>query len=165
LDALTTYCSPPPPSIKPDLAKFTSLQALECCQLKDIVASKPEKLDALVADMGENWSVGQKQLLCFGRVILKRSRILFMDEATASVDSQTDAAIQKIIREEFAECTVISVAHRIPTVMDSDRVLVLDAGLVAEFDAPSKLMRRPSLFGAMVQEYASRSSSVKETAG
>jgi ABC-type multidrug transport system fused ATPase/permease subunit len=81
-----------------------------------------------VADMGENWSVGQKQLLCFGRVILKRSRILFMDEATASVDSQTDAAIQKIIREEFAECTVISVAHRIPTVMDSDRVLVLDAG-------------------------------------
>lgn len=150
--------------------------------------------------MGENWSVGQKQLLCFGRVILKRSRILFMDEATASVDSQTDAAIQKIIREEFTECTVISVAHRIPTVMDSDRVLVLDAGssrfalasfpllyslsegqaipdsenemhcvcvsgLVAEFDAPSKLMRRPSLFGAMVQEYASRSSSVKETAG
>jgi ATP-binding cassette subfamily C (CFTR/MRP) protein 1 len=81
-----------------------------------------------VADMGENWSVGQKQLLCFGRVILKRSRILFMDEATASVDSQTDAAIQRIIREEFTECTVISIAHRIPTVMDSDRVLVLDAG-------------------------------------
>ncbi|OEL34624.1 ABC transporter C family member 4 [Dichanthelium oligosanthes] len=140
-------------------------QALECCQLKDIVASKPEKLDALVADMGENWSVGQKQLLCFGRVILKRSRILFMDEATASVDSQTDAAIQRIIREEFAECTVISIAHRIPTVMDSDRVLVLDAGLVAEFDAPSKLMGRPSLFGAMVQEYASRSSSSQETDG
>nr|CAB3486518.1 unnamed protein product [Digitaria exilis] len=133
-------------------------QALERCQLKDIVASKPEKLDALVADMGENWSVGQKQLLCFGRVILKRSRILFMDEATASVDSQTDAVIQRIIREEFTECTVISIAHRIPTVMDSDRVLVLDAGLVAEFDAPSKLMGRPSLFGAMVQEYANRSS-------
>ncbi|CAL5035561.1 unnamed protein product [Urochloa decumbens] len=140
-------------------------QALERCQLKDIVASKPEKLDALVADMGENWSVGQKQLLCFGRVILKRSRILFMDEATASVDSQTDAAIQRIIREEFAECTVISIAHRMPTVMDSDRVLVLDAGLVAEFDAPSKLMGRPSLFGAMVQEYASRSSSSQETDG
>ena len=81
-----------------------------------------------VAHMGENWSVGQKQLLCFVRVILKRSRILFMDEATTSVDSQTDAAIQRIIREEFTECTVISIAHRIPTVMDSDRVLVLDAG-------------------------------------
>ncbi|RLM74168.1 MRP-like ABC transporter [Panicum miliaceum] len=135
-------------------------QALERCQLKDIVASKPEKLDALVADMGENWSVGQKQLLCFGRVILKRSRILFMDEATASVDLQTDAAIQRIIREEFAECTVISIAHRIPTVMDSDKVLVLDEGLVREFDAPSKLMGRPSLFGAMVQEHANRSSSM-----
>ncbi|CAL5028657.1 unnamed protein product [Urochloa decumbens] len=134
-------------------------KALECCQLKDIVTSKPEKLDALVADMGENWSVGQKQLLCFGRVILKHSRILFMDEATASVDLQTDAVIQRIIREEFAECTIISIAHRIPTVMDSDRVLVLDAGLVREFDAPSKLMGRPSLFGAMVQEHANRSSS------
>ncbi|TVU07241.1 hypothetical protein EJB05_47288, partial [Eragrostis curvula] len=140
-------------------------QVLERCQLKDTVASKPEKLDALVADMGENWSLGQKQLLCFGRVILKRSRILFMDEATASVDSQTDAAIQRIIREEFAECTVISIAHRIATVMDSDRVLVLDAGLVKEFDAPSTLMGRPSLFGAMVQEYASRSSSTQAVDG
>ncbi|KAF7006151.1 hypothetical protein CFC21_021216 [Triticum aestivum] len=133
-------------------------QALERCQLKDTVAAKPEKLDAQVADMGENWSVGQRQLLCLGRVILKRSRVLFMDEATASVDSQTDAAIQRIIREEFRECTVISIAHRVPTVMDSDRVLVLDAGLVKEFDTPSKLMGRPSVFGAMVQEYSSRSS-------
>lgn len=132
-------------------------QALERCQLKDTVAAKPEKLDALVADMGENWSVGQRQLLCFGRVILKCSRILFMDEATASVDSQTDAAIQRIIREEFLARTVISIAHRVPTVMDSDRVLVLDAGLVVEFDAPSKLMGRPSAFVAMAQEYASRS--------
>ncbi|CAO2034162.1 unnamed protein product [Urochloa humidicola] len=140
-------------------------QALERCQLKDIVTSKPEKLDALVADMGENWSVGQKQLLCFGRVILKHSRILFMDEATASVDLQTDATIQRIIREEFAECTIISIAHRIPTVMDSDRVLVLDAGLVREFDAPSKLMGRPSLFGAMVQEHANRSSSTQAVDG
>ncbi|KAE8788118.1 MRP-like ABC transporter [Hordeum vulgare] len=133
-------------------------QALERCQLRDTVAAKPEKLDALVADMGENWSVGQRQLLCLGRVILKRSRVLFMDEATASVDSQTDTVIQRIIREEFRECTVISIAHRVPTVMDSDRVLVLDAGLVKEFDAPSKLMGRPSVFGAMVQEYSSRSS-------
>ncbi|KAJ3669523.1 hypothetical protein LUZ60_011473 [Juncus effusus] len=133
-------------------------QALERCQLKDAVAFKPEKLDSLVVDSGENWSVGQRQLLCLGRVMLKKSRILFMDEATASVDSQTDAVIQRIIREDFSACTIISIAHRIPTVMDCNRVLVIDAGLAKEFDSPANLIERPSLFGALVQEYANRSS-------
>ncbi|VAI23968.1 unnamed protein product [Triticum turgidum subsp. durum] len=133
-------------------------QALDRCQLKEAVTSKPEKLDASVVDNGENWSVGQRQLLCLGRVMLKHSKILFMDEATASVDSQTDAVIQRIIREDFAECTIISIAHRIPTVMDCDRVLVVDAGLAKEFDRPAALIERPSLFGALVQEYANRSS-------
>ncbi|GJN09844.1 hypothetical protein PR202_ga27889 [Eleusine coracana subsp. coracana] len=131
--------------------------ALDRCQLKDVVATKPEKLDAPVVDNGENWSVGQRQLLCLGRIMLKQSRILFMDEATASVDSQTDAVIQNIIREDFAECTVISIAHRIPTIMDCDRVLVMDAGLAKEFDQPVKLLEKPSLFGALVQEYKNRS--------
>ncbi|KAJ9187772.1 hypothetical protein P3X46_003192 [Hevea brasiliensis] len=112
-------------------------KSLERCQLKDVVAAKPEKLDA--------------------SVMLKRSRLLFMDEATASVDSKTDGVIQKIIREDFAACTIISIAHRIPTVMDCDRVLVIDAGWAKEFDKPSHLLERPSLFGALVQEYANRS--------
>ncbi|GLT49342.1 hypothetical protein SLA2020_229060 [Shorea laevis] len=131
-------------------------KSLERCQLKDAVASKPDKLDSLVADSGDNWSVGQRQLLCLGRVMLKRSRLLFLDEATASVDSQTDAVIQKIIREDFATCTIISIAHRIPTVMDCDRVLVVDAGRVKEFDTPSRLLERRSLFAALVQQYANR---------
>ncbi|MED6155512.1 Multidrug resistance-associated protein 4 [Stylosanthes scabra] len=133
-------------------------KSLERCQLKEAVASKPEKLESLVVDNGDNWSVGQRQLLCLGRVMLKQSRLLFMDEATASVDSQTDAVIQRIIREDFAARTIISIAHRIPTVMDCDRVLVVDAGLAKEFDTPAKLIQRPSLFGALVQEYANRSS-------
>ncbi|XP_010523938.1 PREDICTED: ABC transporter C family member 4-like [Tarenaya hassleriana] len=132
-------------------------KSLERCQLKEIVASKPEKLDSLVVDNGENWSVGQRQLLCLGRVMLKRSRLLFLDEATASVDSQTDAVIQKIIREDFEACTIISIAHRIPTVMDCDRVLVIDAGRAKEFDKPGKLLEKQSVFGALVQEYALRS--------
>ncbi|XP_042034677.1 ABC transporter C family member 4-like [Salvia splendens] len=132
-------------------------KSLERCQLKDVVSSKPGKLDSAVTDNGDNWSVGQRQLLCLGRVMLKKSRLLFMDEATASVDSHTDGVIQKIIREDFASCTIISIAHRIPTVMDCDRVLVIDAGLAKEFDRPAHLLERPSLFGALVQEYANRS--------
>ncbi|KAG7967291.1 hypothetical protein I3843_08G093600 [Carya illinoinensis] len=131
-------------------------KSLERCQLKDVVAGKPDKLDSFVVDNGENWSVGQRQLLCLGRVMLKHCKILFMDEATASVDSQTDYVIQKIIREDFATCTIISIAHRIPTMMDCDRVLVINAGRVGEFDKPSRLLEQPSLFGALVQEYANR---------
>ncbi|KAI5446385.1 Multidrug resistance-associated protein 4 [Lathyrus oleraceus] len=132
-------------------------KSLERCQLKEVVAAKPEKLEALVVDGGDNWSVGQRQLLCLGRIMLKRSKILFMDEATASVDSQTDVVIQKIIREDFADRTIISIAHRIPTVMDCDKVLVIDAGLAKEYEKPSRLLERASLFAALVKEYSNRS--------
>ncbi|CAI0449450.1 unnamed protein product [Linum tenue] len=133
-------------------------QSLYRCQLKDVVTAKPEKLDALVANGGDNWSVGQRQLLCLGRLLLKHHcKVIFMDEATASVDSQTDAVIQRIIREDFTACTIISIAHRIPTVMDCNRVLVMDDGLAEEYDEPAALLERPSLFKALVQEYTRRS--------
>ncbi|CAF1931643.1 unnamed protein product, partial [Brassica napus] len=104
-------------------------KALEKCQLKATVSNLPNKLDSSeVSDEGENWSVGQRQLFCLGRVLLKRNKILVLDEATASIDSATDAINQRIIREEFADCTVVTVAHRVPTVIDSDMVMVLSFG-------------------------------------
>ena len=88
-----------------------------------------------MSDEGENWSAGQRQLFCLGRVLLKRNRILVLDEATASIDSATDAILQRIIRQEFSECTVITVAHRVPTVIDSDMVMVLSYGMFLNFPA------------------------------
>ncbi|CAM6110824.1 unnamed protein product [Calypogeia fissa] len=124
------------------------------------VREKPEKLNSFVSSQGENWSVGERQLLCLARALLKKARILVLDEASASLDISTDAIIQKAIRRQFAHCTIINVAHRIPTVIDSDRVLVLDAGYLRENDSPKNLLANEnSLFSKLVQEYTSRSGS------
>ncbi|CAH9056075.1 unnamed protein product [Cuscuta epithymum] len=128
-------------------------KALEKCQLKDTISRLPNQLDSSVSDEGENWSMGQRQLFCLGRVLLKRNRILVLDEATASIDSATDYTLQKIIREEFCNCTVITVAHRVPTVIDSHKVLLLSFGKLVEYDEPSKLMAINSSFSKLVTEY------------
>ncbi|KAK3227975.1 hypothetical protein Dsin_007837 [Dipteronia sinensis] len=110
-----------------------------------------------VVENGLNWSLGQRQLFCLGRALLKRSRILVLDEATASIDNATDSTIQKTIRREFADCTVITVAHRIPTVMDCNAVLAISDGELVEYDDPVKLINTDgSLFGQLVKEYWSQ---------
>ncbi|XP_027350602.1 ABC transporter C family member 5-like isoform X2 [Abrus precatorius] len=138
-------------------------EALDKSQLGDIIREKGQKLDTPVLENGDNWSVGQRQLVSLGRALLKQSKILVLDEATASVDTATDNLIQKIIRKEFKDCTVCTIAHRIPTVIDSDLVLVLSDGRVAEFDTPSRLLEeKSSMFLKLVTEYSSRSSGIPE---
>uniref|UniRef100_A0A6N2KDW0 ABC-type xenobiotic transporter n=1 Tax=Salix viminalis TaxID=40686 RepID=A0A6N2KDW0_SALVM len=135
-------------------------EALEKCQLGDLVRAKDEKLDSPVVENGDNWSMGQRQLFCLGRALLKKSRILVLDEATASVDSATDGVIQKIISHEFKDRTVVTIAHRIHTVIDSDLVLVLSDGRVAEYDTPARLLEREeSFFSKLIKEYSMRSQS------
>ncbi|GMY30465.1 ABC transporter C family member 10-like [Fagus crenata] len=133
-------------------------EVLEKCQLREAIRKKEEGLDSLVTQDGSNWSMGQRQLFCLGRALLKRSRILVLDEATASIDNVTDSILQKTIRKEFACCTVITVAHRIPTVMDCNKVLAIRDGKIVEYDEPMKLMNKESsLFGQLVKEYWSHS--------
>ncbi|XP_019449728.1 PREDICTED: ABC transporter C family member 10-like [Lupinus angustifolius] len=129
-------------------------EVLGKCQLRETVQEKKDGLESSVIEDGSNWSMGQRQLFCLGRVLLRRSRILVLDEATASIDNSTDLILQKTIRTEFADCTVITVAHRIPTVMDCTKVLSISDGKLVEYDEPMNLMKRQgSLFGQLVDEY------------
>ncbi|KAJ3653136.1 hypothetical protein Zmor_019047 [Zophobas morio] len=114
--------------------------ALEAFSLKALIANLPLGLQTLVDEGGTNFSVGQKQLLCLSRAILKKTKIFVLDEATANVDLQTDEAIQATIREKFKDCTILVIAHRLETVMDSDKVLVMDDGRVVEFGKPEELL-------------------------
>ena len=110
--------------------------------MKEHVENMKDKLNAPVAEKGSNFSVGQRQLICIARAILRKPRLLFLDEATASIDQETDEIIQKTLRDTFSNITMITIAHRINTVIDSDKILVLDDGEIAEFDTPKTLLSK-----------------------
>jgi len=121
-------------------------KSLESAHLKSFVNSLEEGLQYNITEGGENLSLGQRQLICLARALLKKSKILVLDEATASVDYTTDEIIQKTIRSEFKDCTTITIAHRLNTVFDSTKILVLDKGMNVEYDTPDKLLNNPNSF-------------------
>ncbi|XP_044734303.1 multidrug resistance-associated protein 1 isoform X4 [Chrysoperla carnea] len=128
-------------------------RALEHAHLKTFCEGLTAGLNHEVSEGGENLSVGQRQLICLARALLRKTKVLILDEATAAVDLETDDLIQRTIRTEFADCTVLTIAHRLNTIMDSDRVLVLDKGGIVEYDSPQVLLQsKTTIFYGMAKD-------------
>lgn len=128
-------------------------KALDAVFLGEKLRKAPSKLDTAVSENGKSVSQGQRQLLCIARAILSKAKVLVLDEATASLDAQTDLMIQEAIKKNFGELTMLTIAHRLNTIIESDRVLVMDAGCVKEFDEPKALLEnKDGIFRSLVDQ-------------
>ncbi|KRX08449.1 P-loop containing nucleoside triphosphate hydrolase [Pseudocohnilembus persalinus] len=138
------------------------IEVLKDIELFELVSNLPQGIQTDMTNVGSLFSTGQKQLICLGRCILKKSKILVLDEATANVDMKTDEFIQKKIKEKFSDCTVFTIAHRLNTIADYDKILVMEKGEVAEYDTPynllvqnvgdNKITKHQSIFAQMVKK-------------
>ena len=144
-----------PFSVQTDLDLWT---ALEDVQLKAMVEKLPGQLEYKVNETGSNFSVGERQLVCLARALVQKSKIIVMDEATANVDFKTDNLIQEVIRHKFKDSTVLTIAHRLNTIMDYDKVLILDGGRMVEFDKPEILIQNGGIFAELVKNSYARKS-------
>uniref|UniRef100_A0A8C7CTM8 ABC-type glutathione-S-conjugate transporter n=1 Tax=Oncorhynchus kisutch TaxID=8019 RepID=A0A8C7CTM8_ONCKI len=126
--------------------------SLELAHLKNFVSNLPDKLNYECSEGGENLSLGQRQLVCLARALLRKTKILVLDEATAAVDLETDTLIQSTIRQQFEDCTVLTIAHRLNTIMDYTRVIVMDKGHISEMDSPTNLISNRGQFYRMCRE-------------
>jgi ABC-type multidrug transport system fused ATPase/permease subunit len=136
------------------------LDALVTVKVADAERRGLQTLDDYVDEGGRNFSVGERQLLCLARAVLSKPKVLVLDEATASVDAETDVFIQNMIRSRFQGTTLLTIAHRLNTIMDYDAILVMDNGIVAEFGSPNELLKKEEgLFSALVDSTGKQSSS------
>ncbi|KAI9336822.1 P-loop containing nucleoside triphosphate hydrolase protein [Zopfochytrium polystomum] len=139
-------------------------RALDRVQMGSWASGLEGKLDAMIAEGGTNLSVGERQLLCMAKAVLRSAKVLMLDEATSSVDVKTDELIQRLLREEFADSTIICIAHRINTILGFDRILVVDAGRIVEFDRPAALLgNQDSLFASLCRQYRANVAGVQDS--
>ncbi|XP_073798166.1 ATP-binding cassette sub-family C member 8 isoform X2 [Danio rerio] len=141
-------------NLDPEMKATDSMlwEALEIAQLKPVVKTLPGGLDAIITEGGENFSQGQRQLFCLARAFVRKSSILIMDEATASIDMATESILQKVVMTAFADRTVVTIAHRVHTILNADLVIVMKRGVILEFDKPEVLLdQEDSVFASFVR--------------